>query len=135
MARKESYSVHNKTKVIFLPMIDRPQEIPLLQWQKSAKSFDILTADQQIYKAVHVMWENQSLFGNLFIRLGGMHLLMSYVGWIDTLMADTGIVQVFEATFAGVLRMLSDKNYPDTMRALRMLTKALLRPLIYSTTH
>ena len=58
-----------------------------------------------------------------------MHLLVSYCGCIGTLMADTDIVEILSVAFGGVLKMLSGKKFPQTVRALRMLVEELLRPL------
>ena len=58
-----------------------------------------------------------------------MHLLMSYCGCIDALMADIGIVEILSVAFGGVLKMLSGKKFPRNVRALRMLVEELLRPL------
>lgn len=59
-----------------------------------------------------------------------MHLLMSFVGYIGSLMAGSGLVDVLNSTFSGVQKMLTGKKYPDNVRALRMLTEELLRPII-----
>ena len=52
---------------------------------------------------------------------------MSYCGCVGTLMTETGIVEIF----GGVLKMLSNKNYPRNLRALRVLVEQLLRPLFW----
>ena len=96
--------------------------------------FTILTLDQQLYcvaitVALHVLWENEAKFHNFYLRLGGMHLLMSYCGCISTLMADTGIVEILCVAFGGVLKMLSSMTFPQNVRALRMLVEERLRPL------
>ena len=79
--------------------------------ETTGKEYVVFTADQQLYRvAVHVMWENQVLFGNIYLRLGGMHLLMSYVGCIGSLMAGSGIVEVLTEAFEGVLKMLTGKR-------------------------
>ena len=89
----------------------------------------VVTADQQLYRvAVHVMWENEVLFGNIYLRLGGMHLLTNYVGCIGSLMAGSGIVEVLSEAFSGVLKMVTGKKYPDNVRAQRMLVEELIRP-------
>ncbi|KAK5897507.1 hypothetical protein CesoFtcFv8_010564 [Champsocephalus esox] len=58
-----------------------------------------------------------------------MHLLMSYVGCIGSLMADSGIVEVLSSSFGGVLKMLIGKKFPENVRALRMLVEELLKPV------
>ena len=59
--------------------------------------------------------------------MGDMHLLVSYVGCISSLMAGSGIVEVLSEAFGGVLKMLTGKKYPDNVRALRMLVEELIR--------
>jgi len=144
ICREQGHTEQAKTKVNFLPLIDSPPASPSTMMaavikakavtEKTGQTFVVFTADQQLYKvAVHLSWENPAIFSNVYLRLGGMHLLMSYVGCIGSLMAESGIVQVLESTFAGVLKMLSGKKYPDNVRALRLLTEELLQPVF--TTH
>ena len=97
--------------------------------ETTGQEYVVFTADQQLYRVdVHVMWENRVLLGNIFLRLGGMHLLMSYVGCIGSLMAGSGIVEVLSEAFGGVLTTLTGKKYPDNVRTLRMLVEELIRP-------
>ncbi len=50
--------------------------------EATGQEYVVFTAGHQLYRvAAHVMWENQALFGNIYLRLGGMHLAMSYAGW------------------------------------------------------
>ena len=53
------------------------------------QNFTVFTADQQPYRvSLEVQWAHPDLFPNLIPRLGGMHMLMSFVGAIGTLMAE-----------------------------------------------
>ena len=89
-----------------------------------------MTADQKLYRvAVDILWDNPGVFGNMNLRLGGMHLLMSYVGSIGTPMQETGFEEVLSAAFGGVKKMLIGKTFPDNVRALRMMVEELLRPI------
>ncbi len=141
LCREQGHTLKPQTNIVYLPLIDRPPADPATIMGAMVKAkkltedlgqkYTILTADQQLYRvAVHVLWENQGKFTNFYLRLGGMHLLMSYVGCIGTLMADSGIVEVLSVAFGGVLKMLSGKKYPDNVRALRMLVEEILRPVI-----
>ena len=65
-----------------------------------------------------------------FIRLGGMHTLMNFIGAIGTLMAGTGLSDILSSTFAGAERMLQGKKYPQCLRALRMVVEVILEPLL-----
>ena len=41
-------------------------------------------------------------------------------------MADIGIVEILSVAFGGVQKMLSDKKFPQNVRALMMLVEELL---------
>ena len=139
VCREQGHILNRKTSIVHLPLIDSATVDPATIMsamltaravtETTGQEYVVFTADQQLYRvAVHVMWENQVLFGNIYLRLGGMHLLMSYVGCIGYLMAGSGIVEVLSEAFGGVLKMLAGKTYPDNVRALRMLVEELIRP-------
>ena len=132
VCREQGHILKRKTSIVYLPLIYKAPADPntimsdMLKaravTETTGQEYVVFTADQQLYRvAVHVMWENQVLFGNIYLRLGGMHLLMSYVGCIGSLMAGSGIVEVLSEAFGGVLKMLTGKKYPYNVRALRML--------------
>ena len=95
---------------------------------KCGQTFTIFTADQQLYRVmVNVLWVLcPELFSYFFPRLGSKHMLMSFVGCIGVLMANPGLEEVLKAAFGGVARVLTWKNCPQNVRALRMLCKKLL---------
>ena len=70
-------------------------------------------------------------FSNMNLILGGIHLLMSKVRSIGTLMQETGLEEVLlvSAAFGGVKNMLIGKTFPDNVRALRMMVEELLHPI------
>ncbi len=84
--------------------------------------------------AVHIMWHDPQLFGNFIPRLGGMHFLQNIIGCIGSLAADSGCVEVLQAAFGGVAKMLSGKKYPQNFLALVLLSEEILRPIISSDT-
>ena len=55
---------------------------------------------------------------------------MSYIGSIGSLIAGTGMQEVLEKVFGSVIKLLSGKIYPQCVRALRLLIKELLRPIL-----
>ena len=129
-----------KTNVEYLPLIDNPPSAPATMMTAMLKakeichalgqSYVVLTADLQLYKvALHLKWENRTLFDEVHLRMGGMHLLMNYVGAIGTLMANSGLEEILGAAFSGVQKMLSGKKFPQNVRALRLLVEELLRPV------
>ena len=95
------------------------------------QQYVIITCDEQLYRVVvQVMWGNPGIFYNICLRLGGMHLLMSFYGSIGTLMADSSLEKILSEAFAGVSKlMLSGKKFPQNVRALRLLVEELLRPV------
>ena len=134
VCREQGHILKRKTSIVYLSLIDKAPSDPATIMSAMLKAravtettgqeYVVFTADQQLYRvSVHVMWENQVIFGNIYLRLGGMHLLMSYVGCIGSLMAGSGIVEVLSEAFGGVLKMLTGKKYPDNVRALRMLVE------------
>ncbi|KAG1656584.1 hypothetical protein GQR58_023837 [Nymphon striatum] len=140
LCREQGHTLKPKTNIVYLHLIDMAPADPstmmlaMLKAQKISQEINqdyvVFTCDQQLYRvALHVKWENPAELSNVYLRLGGMHLLMSYCGCIGTLMADTGIVDVLSAAFGGVLKMLTGKKYPQNVRALRMLVEELLRPI------
>ena len=139
--REQGLDKKVKTQVVYLPLIDSPpahadtRASALLRAQQVSTSvgqeFVVFTVDQQLYRvALHVIWQTPDTFNNVYLRLGGMHLLMSFIGSIGSLMADTGIVELLNASFGGVLKMLSGKKFPENVRALRILTEEVLRPIL-----
>ena len=118
LSREQGHALKTKTKIVYVPLIDRPP----------ANSAAMMTALLRAHE-IPSIWENQARFSNIYLRLGGMHLWMSYSGCIGTLMADTGIVEILGVAFGGVLKMLTGKKFPQNVRALRMLVEELLGPV------
>ena len=88
----------------------------------------IFTADQQLYKVlVDIRWAYPDQFRHFTPRLGGMHLLMSFIGWIGSLISNSGLEEILKKTYAGVEKMLTGKKYPMNLRALQMVVEELLR--------
>lgn len=92
-----------------------------------------MTANQQLYKvALHIQWNDPLTFSNVYLRIGGMHILMNCVGCIGTLMDNSGLLELLTGPFGGVKKMLTGKKFPDNVRALRILTEELLRSVFAS---
>lgn len=51
---------------------------------------------------------------------------MSFVGYVATLMADTGLKEVTESAFAGFPKMLTGKKFPRNVRVLRFVAEELI---------
>ena len=91
-----------KTQAVYLPLIDMPPSDPdtILTALHEAKRLTkergqkntIFTSDQQLYiVAVEMKWAHPDDFSDVILRLGGMHMLMSFVGAVGTLMQGSGL--------------------------------------------
>ena len=97
----------------------------------TGQSMTVFIADQQLYRvAVNVVWVYPELSVDFALRLGGMHTLMSFVGSVGALMGHSGLEEVLNAAFGGVIRMLTGKNFPQNTRALPMVAEELFQPII-----
>ena len=93
----------------------------------TGQEWTIFTNDQQLYQvAVNTTWADQSIFSMFVPRLGGMHMIMSFVGAVGTLMKGSGLEEIFKSGFAGVPKLLSGKKFPQNVRALRIVTEEVL---------
>ena len=77
---------------------------------------------------VHVKWVNPKLFEASIPKPGGIHMLMSFVGCVETLITDTGLKEILESALQ-VCQNLSRKNFPQNVRDLGLVTEELLCPL------
>ena len=140
--REEGQGFQPKTKAVYLPLIDMPPAeydtvlTSMLQMKRltetTGQPFTILTLDQQLYRyAVEIQWALPELFptSSFILRLGGMHLLMSFIGSVGNLMAESGLEDIMASVFAGVKQMLIGKKFPMCMRALRMVVEVILQTI------
>ena len=100
------------------------------EYSKNSQTvWTIFPNDQQLYKvAVHITWVDRDLFSNFIPRIGGMHLLMSFVGAVGVLLAGSGLQELPQSTFAGVPKMLTGKKFTQNVQALRIIAEEILRP-------
>ena len=143
-SREQGHTVRPRTRAVYLPLIDMPPASPdtmltaMVEVQHltntCGQTYTIFTNDQQLYRVViNVTWTYPERFTHFIPRLGGMHTLMNFVGATGTLMADSGLEDVMKAAFGGVTKMLSGKNFPQNVRALRMVVEEIVRGLLTDT--
>lgn len=141
MARAQGHTTRPATKAIYTPLIDMKPSDPdtimtaMVEARRMTRgtnqSVTLFTLDQQLYRvAVDVLWAYPEQFQNVIPRLGGMHMLMSFIGAVGTLMSNSGLEELLNSAFAGVHKMLSGKKFPQNLRALRMVVEELLRDVI-----
>jgi len=58
--------------------------------------------------------------------MGGMHFLMSFVGCVGVLMANSGLQDILKSGFGGVQNILSEKKFPQDVWALHIVTEEVL---------
>ena len=91
---------------------------------------------QELYNvAVHITWVDRDMFSNFIPRLGGMHMLMSFVRAVGVLNARSGLQELLQSTFAGEPKMLIGKKFPQNVRALRIVAEEILRPILEDHPH
>ncbi len=87
-----------------------------------------LTFDQPLYlKALKIKEDSNPEFNHLFVRLGGFHQLMSFLGSGCKMMEASGLEDVWELAYArnSLPKMMNGKAYSRTLRAV-LLTEAAL---------
>ena len=121
-ACRQGHSAQPKTKAVYLPLIGMIPSHPDTMMTSMAfaqvytrnigQQFVVFTCDLQLYGvALEVQWTYPERFSNVILRLGGMHSLLSFVGSIGTLTADTGLSDIMSSVFGGVSKMLTGKKF------------------------
>ena len=141
LCRESGMNPAPKSAVAYLPLINMKASDPNTVLTSITRGFEvtrdsnqdtlILACDQQIYKiVVDITFHQPELLTGIVVILGGMHFLMDFVSCIGTLVADSGLKEILSTTFGSIDKMLQGKKYPQNVRALRLLTEELLRPVL-----
>ena len=140
LCREQGHLPQPKTKAIYLPLIDMKPSDPdtmltaMVRVQEltsqTGHTFSLLTCDQQLYRvAVHISWDQPERFKDMYLRLGGIHAVMSFAEAVGSLMAESGLSDILSEVFGGVPKKLSGKKFPQNVRALRMMAEEVVRGL------
>ena len=98
----------------------------------SNQNIMVITCDQQLYSVVFdLTFHTPALLSEVVAVLGGMHFRMDFVGCLWLLTAENDTKAIISTTFGSVDKMLSGKKYPQNVRALRLLTEEILRPVFH----
>ena len=91
-----------------------------------------VTFDQPLYAKATAIIAEKGL--NIVCRLGGFHLLMSYLGSIGHVMSGSGLEELLEQMFAPNVtqHILSGKAYTRAVRGHMMIQSALISIIIES---
>ena len=124
-----------QSKITYLPIIDlNPTKekciySTLLFIQEQAKILNIVTPcitfDQPLRLKTVEITKSKSM--NVVCRLGGFHLLMSFLGSIGKVMECSGISELFQVVYssATAVHMMSGKAYARALRAHFLVQSAL----------
>lgn len=99
----------------------------------AGKCCSVLTFDQPLYaRAVKIHLDCPEKFSKVFLRIGGFHQLMSFLGALCKLMEGSGFEQVLETVYAAnsIPKMMSGKSYTRILRALLLLDCAVHNVLV-----
>lgn len=99
--------------------------------RKANQKHAIVTFDQPLYmkaREIVAAAEPDSLLSQCVVRLGGFHLLMSYIGCIGYLMNGSGL-QDLMCTIS-VEKMLQGKAFARAVRALLLIHRALANMIL-----
>ena len=115
LSREQGRSVQAATKAVHTLLIDMVPSYPGIMMTTMMKatrltndteqSFTIFTADQQLFRVmVDTIWVYPDLVTEFISRLGGMQLLMSFVGSVGTLIANIRLEEIMKSLFVGVAK-------------------------------
>ena len=136
--RESGVSLKPKSKVTYLPLIDKTPSDPStiltvmheaerITLQRS-QEFTVFTLDQQLYKvALDVIWSDVLRWSHIIPRLGGMHCLISFIGCVGVLMENSSLVPWLQSAFASVPKVMTGTKFPMNMRTLCFAVMELLK--------
>ena len=132
-----------KASILFLPMIDLSPSDPVCirstmhYIAKHAATFNnhpVLTFDQPLYHKALQIKESEpsgSPLKGIVLKIGGLHTIMSFLGSIGHLMANTGLSDALETVYAKntIEHMMSGKAISRAIRG-HFLVDAVLNGLL-----
>lgn len=138
MEKATSEEHYQRSKVFYLPFINAPPSnldtvyTALLIARQKCDSINqktcFVTFDQPLYmKAQEIVHNGKPELKNVIPRLGGFHLLMSFLGAIGTIMAGSGLSELLTTIYAqnSIIKMMSGHAYSRAVRAHLLTHQAL----------
>ena len=132
--------LHGVSKIDYLPIIDLNANDPtcvystlkyiLAQSEKQKVHTACVTFDQPLYKLARTITEAEKF--PIVVRLGGFHMLMSFLGSVGTLMKGSGLEELFETIYPSntVGHMFSGKAVARALRGHMMAHSAIMTLLL-----
>ena len=129
--------------MVFGLLIDVPPTHPdtvlttLIYLEKTLKNFGMqyvhLSVGLQLYQtACFLQWSDPDRWKALVLHPGMMHMLMSFLGCIGTLMKASGLDVLLTAAFGGVTGITTGKSWTNALRAYRLVMSVLLQDFFQS---
>ncbi|XP_071642214.1 uncharacterized protein [Temnothorax longispinosus] len=129
---------YDVSRVLCLPFVNLPPSskdaintvlfYAASECQKRRQKTCFVTFDQPLYiKAREIIAEGDEKLANVVVRLGGFHLLMSYLGGLGTIMEASGLSELWSTVYASVSveKMLSGHAFARALRAHLLTYQAL----------
>ena len=136
--------LYEKSKIEILPFINQdPSNLNTIYsahyfaqqlTERHGLGISPVTFDQPLYiKAVEIDMSSPDL-PNIFVLLGGFHLLMSYMGSLGFIMAGSGLESMWETVYApnSIQHMLTGHAYSRALRA-HILSSAAISSVLLET--
>ena len=135
---------HDRSRIVILPFINHdPNDLSTIYSslcfaQNLSEQYALgvcpVTFDQPLYiKAVDVVASSPDL-SNMCLRLGGFHMLMSYMGSIGYVTGGSGLEALWETVYAPntVVHMFTGHAYARALRAHLLSSAAIVALLMDS---
>lgn len=151
MSELTKFKSYEMSKIKCLPFINLPPSshdalFSVLKYTENflmsenvKQSSVFLTFDQPLYSKAHDMLQQlihtsveKNGFSKVIVRLGGFHLLMSFMGAIGNIMAGSGLQEVWSIIYAPNVasQLMTGHSYSRTLRA-HFLTQLALAKIIF----
>ena len=128
------------TRIGYLPVVPHSPSNPAVveevikSFQKTARelglSYTVVTCDQAVYEIVHALRvRNPEAYSDVVLRMGGLHILMNFMGAIGHIMKCSGLEEVIYE--AGILlegtakKVMSGKPYYKALAAHTLVLEAI----------
>lgn len=134
---------YGRRKILILPFINQDPTQPDTIYsavcfaQNLAEKYRLglcpVTFDQPLYiKAAKIVKSSHPGLKNVVVRLGGFHLLMSYMGAIGYVMGGSGLEDLWETVYAPntVIHVMTGHAYARALRAYMLSSVAIVSKLL-----
>ena len=137
-----SHLEYDVSSIIYLPFINKASghydtiytdvRYDIQETEKIGQHTTVVTFDQPLYVKARDLVAQHAELGNVVVRLGGFHTLLSYLMCIGHIMAGTGLQEVLSLIYApnSMQVILHGHAYSRAIRAHFLVHFALMRILL-----